>query len=137
MSLTEGVVADTHAFIWYLRDDDQLSRSAAEAMDAATDSGQPIVISAVTVVELRYLVEKGTFTPEEFQALTGVLGVIDSAFEVAPVDLDVALAVGQVPRDAVRDPWDRMIAATAISLGLSLVTRDTKLAGLRTPSTLW
>ena len=95
------------------------------------------MIALGTLVELRYLVEKGTFTEADFDAFTGVLAPYDSAFEIAPIDVEVAFAVGRVPRDAVRDPWDRMIAATAISLGLSLVTRDAKLSSLATLSTIW
>jgi PIN domain nuclease of toxin-antitoxin system len=136
VSLDAAVVADTHAFIWYLRDDDQLSARAAAAMDAASEAGRPIFISAVTVVELRYLVEKDTLNERDFDAFTRVLTPFDSAFEIAPVGFEVATAVGRVPRDAVRDPWDRMIAATAISLDLPLVTRDRKLSALKLP-TIW
>jgi hypothetical protein len=44
---------------------------AAAAMDAASDAAQPIVIPAVTLVEPRYLVEKGTFTEADFDAFRG------------------------------------------------------------------
>jgi len=77
VSLDAAVVADTHAFIWYLRDDGQLSARAAAAMDAASEAGRPIFISAVTVVELRYLVEKDTLNERDFDAFTRVLTPFD------------------------------------------------------------
>jgi predicted nucleic acid-binding protein len=57
----------------------------------------------MTLVELRYLVEKGTFTESEAAEFDDVLGVEDSSFEVVPVDDDVAHAVGRIPREAVAD----------------------------------
>jgi predicted nucleic acid-binding protein len=47
---------------------------------------------------------------------------------VAALDRDVAGALSDVPRDAVPDMPDRIIAATAVTLGLPLVTRDGKIA---------
>lgn len=53
---------------------------------------------------------------------------------VAPVDLRVAEILRTVPRDAVPDMPDRIIAATALALGLPIVTRDRRLpaTGIRT-----
>jgi PIN domain nuclease of toxin-antitoxin system len=58
-------------------------------------------------------------------------------FEVAPVDMGVATAVESVPRDCISDPFDRMIGATAVALGLPLVTADRKLRRLSALKTLW
>jgi PIN domain nuclease of toxin-antitoxin system len=44
-----------------------------------------------------------------------------------PIDDVAAWAVGRVPRAAVADPFDRMIAATALARGVPLVTYDRKL----------
>ena len=46
------------------------------------------------------------------------------ALRVAPLDIDVTKFVQQIPRDTVPDMPDRIIAATALRLGLPLVTRD-------------
>jgi predicted nucleic acid-binding protein len=55
---------------------------------------------------------------------------------VDPLDEGVAKAVYRVPRNAVPDMPDRIIAATALYLGLPLVTKDGRLrkAGI---STIW
>lgn len=51
---------------------------------------------------------------------------------MVPVDAAVGWGLGRVPRDAVGDPFDRMIAATALVHGVPLVTYDRKLrAGAR------
>ena len=97
----------------------------------------PILVSAITLVELRYLVEKGTYTEQEFVELVGVLDVEDSSFDVVPVDNEIARAIGRIPREAVTDPFDRMIAATALVLDLPLVTRDGRLRKLLAPRAVW
>jgi PIN domain nuclease of toxin-antitoxin system len=88
------------------------------------------LFSAVTVVELRYLAEKGTLTEEDVDAVHAVLDAEGSSFEVVPIDAEAAWAVGRVLPEAVSDPWDRMIAATALVQDVPLVTYDRKLQAL-------
>jgi len=125
-----AVVADTHIFLWYLQDSARLRESTRTLLDEVTAAGAPILISAVTVVELRYLAEKGTLTEADLDAVHAVLDADGTSFEIAPVDAATAWAVGGIPRDAVADPWDRMIAATAIARDVALVTYDRKLTTL-------
>lgn len=49
----------------------------------------------------------------------------------------VAQAVKQIPRAVVADMPDRIIAATALSLGLPLVTADTEIRKLTNITTIW
>lgn len=53
---------------------------------------------------------------------------------ISLVDAAVAEAVYKVPRSAVPDMPDRIIAATALHLGLPLITRDQRIqsAGIKT-----
>lgn len=137
MTAGNSLVVDTHAFIWYVQASRRLSDKARQAMDDATAADLPLLISAVTVVELTYLMEKGSFTQANIDALVELLAAADSGFEVAPVDGTVAQAVGRIPRAAVTDPFDRMIAATALVTGAPLVTYDHRLRELVTLETLW
>lgn len=130
------VVADTHAFIWYVQNDRRLSSAAGEAMDAAVAANDPIFVSAATAVELRYLADKGTLSEDEYRWYLMTLEKAVAA-ELAPVDLDVARAVELVPRNDVPDPFDRMIAATAVALQVPLVTADRKLRKLDAVETIW
>lgn len=56
------------------------------------------------------------------------------AFAVVPLDSEVASSLRKIPRDAVPDMPDRIIAATALHLGLPLITRDRRIqsAGIET-----
>lgn len=48
-----SVLVDTHALIWYLFDPDRLSPAAAAALDGAAASGDEVVFSAISIVEIQ------------------------------------------------------------------------------------
>ena len=47
-----------------------------------------------------------------------------SAFESAPLTAEIAFRLSEIPRSSIPDLPDRVIAATALAMGLPLVTRD-------------
>lgn len=129
-----SAVLDTHVAIWYLIDAKNLPDKVFSMIDAAAAGGVPTYISAVTLVEVVYLVERGRIVPNAFDRFAEELGKENPAFRVVPLDRDIAGILRTVSRDAVPDMPDRIIAATALHLGLPLVTRDRRLqaAGLKT-----
>ena len=129
-----AVVVDTHAAVWYLLNARSLSPDARKAMDEAAQAGEPVYVSGISLVEVVYLVEKGRLPAVVLDRLTSALSGSDSGFVIAPVDQPVALAVRQISREIVPDMPDRIIAATALHLGLPLVTRDSAIgkAGIKT-----
>jgi len=132
-----AVVADTHTIIWYLRETTRLSPVAMMALDAALTEGYPIYVSAISVVEVAYLVERYRLPEEAFGQLINALSDSRTGLEIAPLDLITAQTLRQIPRDVVPDMPDRIIAATALSLSLPLVTRDGKIQALTTIQTIW
>lgn len=135
--IAESVLVDTHSFIWYLKASPRLSVTAREAIDSATTADTPVLVSAVTLVELCYLVDKGTFSVDDYAAFLDVVDAENSSFEVVPMDAAVAKALPSIPRSDIGDPFDRMIAATAITRKFSLITRDGLLRKLRSVVTIW
>lgn len=127
-------VLDTHAAIWYLLDSKKLSQRVYSLIDAAAAGGTPTYISAVSLVEVVYLVERGRIDADSFNKFATELAKENPAFTIVPLDARVATALKSVPRDVVPDMPDRIIAATAVHLGLPLVTRDRRLqsAGVQT-----
>lgn len=91
-------------------------------------------MSAVSLVEIVYLVERGRIAADAFERFVRELDRERPAFEVIPLDYNVAGALRSVPRDVVPDMPDRIIATTALQLGVPLVTRDRRLqaAGIQT-----
>lgn len=136
-------VADTHAVLWYFYDDPRLSEQARMLMDDAATSGSGIGVSAITFSETVYLIEKGKISQTEaFDDLTLAIADPDIPFFEVPVDSMIVSVMREISRESVRDPWDRMIAATAIALDVSLITKDEKLhnltkSGFSKLTTIW
>ena len=62
-------VLDTHAAIWYLLDTKNLSETVFSLIDGAAASGVPTYISAVSLVEVVYLVERGRIAADAFERI--------------------------------------------------------------------
>jgi PIN domain nuclease of toxin-antitoxin system len=58
----DDIVIDTHIVIWYFADPTQLSVTAEAAIDKAEANGT-VFVSAITIVELIYLIENPKFPP--------------------------------------------------------------------------
>jgi PIN domain nuclease of toxin-antitoxin system len=129
-----AALLDTHAAIWYLRPSKELSPAALHAIRQAIGLGKPIYISAISLVETIYLVERGRLPLEALQRFEDALTDRASGMVVVPLDTAVAEAVHKIPRAAVPDMPDRIIAATALHLNAPLITRDRRLqsVGIRT-----
>jgi PIN domain nuclease of toxin-antitoxin system len=127
------VVADTHALIWWLTDPDRLGSSALTDMNAAhEDSDGGILVSVASRLDLHYLVKKGTFTSGQADEVWNVTANPDVNARAVPVTSSVANRFGTpaIMASQLRDPWDRLIVATAAELGVPLVTKDEKIQDL-------
>lgn len=132
-----AVVADTHAIIWYITEPSKLSNNASIALEKAVNDGDFIYLSAISLVEICYLVEKGKLLAIVLQKLTEVLTEPDAELAIVPLDLAIGLTIQNLDRDTAPDMPDRIIAATAYHLKLPLITRDRKIKALQNIQTIW
>jgi len=132
-----SVVADTHTIIWYLRSPEKLSTNAVNALDNALNNGESIFISAISLVEMNYLVEKNRIPTSSLEQLLQLIDDPLVNLVVVPLDTPVARAFTQIPREIVPEMGDRIIAATSLYLGLPLVTKDHKISNLSNIQTIW
>lgn len=82
-----------------------------------------VVISVITYAELQYGVEVSANSAREKRNLAGLIEDIP----VVPFDVDAARAYGPVreaTRERKRDQLDKLIAAHAVSLDVTLVTNN-------------
>jgi PIN domain nuclease of toxin-antitoxin system len=131
-----AVAADTQAIVWYLASDPRLSLIAGESLDSAGMTGEFIYVPSICLVELTYLVEKGRLPTSARERLLQVLDDPEFPCRLAPLDRSVADALELVSRTEVPDLPDRIIAATAVALGVPLVTCDGKIRASQV-ETIW
>lgn len=129
-------IADTHALIWYLFDDKRLSRPAKQFMDKATKNGEQIGYSAISVIEIVYLVEKDKIKLETLERLLDATGAGDAALVEIPVTGQLANKMRSVSRVSIPDMPDRIIAATGLSLNVPIISRDGKIKASKI-KTIW
>ncbi|MEI6704991.1 MAG: type II toxin-antitoxin system VapC family toxin [Deltaproteobacteria bacterium] len=130
------ILLDTHTLLWWINDPSTLSNPAIKSIDAAVMS-KSVHVSSISSWEIALLVERGR--------LRLALDVRDwiSRCEALPfltfVSVSNAIAIESVrlPDFPHADPADRIIAATALSLGAMLVTKDDKLRNYPYVKTIW
>jgi tRNA(fMet)-specific endonuclease VapC len=117
-----GVLIDTSILV-------AVERAALDLDAVQADSDEPLAISAVTAHELLRGVARlppgvrRARSERWLELLLGALPVIDYDLDVARVH--AALWAEMVATGRHLGPHDQMIAATALSLGYDLATRDT------------
>ncbi len=118
-------------------DSPRISDLASSRIEEAIASGHVVYISSISIVEITYLVEKGRLPEAALEMLYQVLQDSDSGLKVVSFSLEIAQQLRQVPKVTVPEMGDRMIAVTALALGLPLVTCDHKIQTLTVIETIW
>lgn len=129
-----SAVLDTHTVLWYLENFRELSPVARSTIEDAIREARDVHVSVISVIEAVYLAERNKIPAAALRRLRDALTEPNAGLVVAPVDSLVADALERIPRSMVPDMPDRIVAATALHLGVPLVTRDRRLqsAGIRT-----
>lgn len=133
-----AIVTDTHSILWYLNDSAKLSADALAAFELAENSGEPICVPAICLVEVRYLVEKNKDVLEsDFQLILSEIRNPNSALTFVPLNQHIVEKLDQIPRSDVPDMPDRVIAATALTLKMPLISKDSKITTLKNIAVIW
>lgn len=127
-------VTDTHALIWYLENSPRLGSGARAAFDSCDQGEASIYVPTICLVEIVYLIEKERIPEEMLFLLEDELKAGTSGLVLADLNADVVREIKNIIREDIPDLPDRIIAATALSLKLPLITRDKKIqsSGLKT-----
>ena len=128
-------VSDTHCLLWWMTGTRALGKNAARVFARAERGLDEIHLPTVVLFELALLVERGRFLPalgwnrwvESLEAKAGL--------RVDPLTVQ---DVGEARHlAALVDPFDRMIAATALRLDCPLLTSDQRITDSGLVRTVW
>lgn len=114
------LLLDTHAFLWWIADDERLSSKARRAIG---DGRNEILVSAVSAWEIVVKHELGRLTLPEAPDKFVPSQLRANAFGALPATVSHALAVARLPL-LHRDPFDRLLIAQAMVEGLTMVSAD-------------
>ncbi len=125
-----AVLLDTHVVHWWSAEPNRVSKLARKALEEADEH----VVAAISWYELAWLAKHERITVNIpirswLQGLAAQLRTIG----VTPAIADAAVAL---PSSFPGDPADRLIYATAIENGLSLVTKDQAIRNQDKPRSL-
>jgi PIN domain nuclease of toxin-antitoxin system len=129
-------VADTHTAIWYLFSDPRLSTAASALIDQTIAAGDHIGVSAISLAEMVYLVEKSRIPANALTDLHAAMADPKSVLQHMPLDEAVAMKMPEVSRRDIPDLPDRVIAATAHLHGVPLLSRDGRIRS-SSVTTIW
>ena len=123
------LLLDTHIWLWTLSDPKRLGR---RVLQQVKNEANELWLSPISTYEALTLHYKGRFEIDE--NLTEWLARATAGTREAPLTHEIALVARQLP--LYQDPADRILAATAEVLDLTLVTADERLLGLGTIRTM-
>lgn len=116
-------LVDTHIVVRWFVASKKLSRDQTRVLEDAERRGEPAGVSAITALEIALLGESGL----RITGLDRLFQVLEtSLFRLIPLTVDVAREVAALG-DALRDPFDRAIVATARVHRLRLLTSDERI----------
>lgn len=117
------ILLDTHVWLWWLLGSPRLPAKERAALDRA-GARRAVRLAAVSLWEAQMLHAKGRLTLDRafdvwIREAAGI-GVV----EIVPLDVEVVIALADLPAAFHGDPADRLIVATARAHRLPLATHD-------------
>ena len=124
---------DTHALLWALTEPTALGGQATRII---ADADQHLVVSAATAWEISTKQRLGRLPQADGIVSTYTRNLERLGASELPMTAEHALLAGRLDWDH-RDPFDRMLAAQAMTESLTVITKDAAFASLPGIRTLW
>ena len=129
------ILIDTHIVLWLALEPERISKRVQAVIDEARGNGEGLAISAMTLVEISNLFGKRRF--DLAMSLESFLDEVERKFVVLPINARTCARMLTLPAGYPKDPADRVIGATALVEGMSLVTADREIRRAKVVRTIW
>ena len=116
---------DTDCLLWATVKPEGLSRAAYEFV---ANPGNRLLVSAASAWEISTKVRLGKLFIASDLERNFLSRMREAGYDVLALEASVALRAGRMPGQH-GDPFDRMIAAQALELGIPVLSSDAKLDG--------
>ena len=114
------MLLDTHAFIWWMNGSERLARRARRAIN---DDTNVVFVSAASAWEIATKYHRGRLDEAKIIAPDIAAAIAGQDFEELPITVEEATRAGTLP-GPLRDPFDRMLIAQALSRNLVLISNE-------------
>lgn len=129
------ILLDTHVLLWLISDSERLSSPAKREIQRARKRGDILAISSISLLEVASLSSKGRL--KLAMPLEVFLESLEQSFTVMPITSKGCARTVGLPEGYPGDPADRIIGATALVEGLTLITADRKILECNAVPTVW
>lgn len=117
------VLLDTHVWLWWLLGSDRLTHGERGALDRLASRAE-LGLAAVSLWEAQMLFAKGRLVLDRPFDVWIREAAAATVIEIAPLDVEIVIALNGLPPSFHGDPADRLIAATARAYRIPLATYD-------------
>jgi PIN domain nuclease of toxin-antitoxin system len=125
-------ILDTHALIWFLEDDQNLS---IKARDSISSGNNNCCVSIASLWEIAVKTSIGKLhLKSDFSKLKDFLS--ETGFEILPIEFHHLQALLNLDLHH-RDPFDRLIIAQAITEDMTLISKDSHFENYKELKFLW
>ena len=126
-------VTDTMGLIRHLAKSEKLGKNASKIFEKADTDGCVVFIPAMVLMGILYLSEKNRIST----TLPDVTQLVQNStnYRIYPITTEVILKAKEITD--IPELHDRIIAATAVLLGLDLISRDSVIGKSAFLTTIW
>ena len=129
------ILVDTHIVLWLALEPARISRKAGAVLEESRRGGEGLGISDMTLLEIAMIETKRRIHLSA--SLETFLTEVESRFVVLPITSRICVRAMRLPASYPKDPADRIIGATALVEGISLVTADEHIRKSKAVRTVW